>query len=82
MVEACGRFGAEVVPFLRQHAPAEEPLRSAVLARATREISIVNERGLAALFFVVEPRLALVLLPSGARALPTPFRGSDPGWGG
>ena len=38
VVEARGRLGSEVVSFLRQHAPEEEPLRSAVLARATREI--------------------------------------------
>ena len=56
MVEARGRLGAEVVPFLRQHAPAEEPLRSGVLARATREISIITQRGLAALLLAAEPR--------------------------
>ena len=30
VVEARGRLGAEVLPFLKQHAPAEEPLRSAL----------------------------------------------------
>ena len=55
-VEARGRLGAEVLPFLRQHAPAEGPLRSAVLARATREISIITQRGLAALLLAAEPR--------------------------
>ena len=58
VVEARGRLGAEVLPFLRQHAPAEEPLRSAVLARATREISIITKRGLAALLLAAEPRPA------------------------
>ena len=60
VVEARGRLGAEVLPFLRQHAPAEEPLRSAVLARATREISIITQRGLAALLLSAEPRPAVV----------------------
>ena len=60
VVEARGRRGAEVVPFLRQHVPAAEPLRSAVLARATREISITTQRGLAALFHAAEPRPAAV----------------------
>ena len=58
VVEARGRLGAEVLPFLRQHAPAEEPLRSAALARATREISIITQRGLAALLLAAEPRPA------------------------
>ena len=58
MVEARGRLGAEVLPFLRQHAPAEEPLRSAVMARATREISIITQTGLAALLLAAEPRPA------------------------
>ena len=58
VVEARGRLGAEVLPFLRQHAPAEEPLRSAVLARATREISIITQTGLAALLLAAEPRPA------------------------
>ena len=58
VVEARGRLGAEVLPFLRQHAPAEEPLRSAVLARATRELSIITQRGLAALLLAGEPRPA------------------------
>ena len=58
VVEARGRLGAEVLPFLRQHAPAEEPLSSAVLARATREISIITKRGLAALLLAAEPRPA------------------------
>ena len=56
VIEARGRLGAEVLPFLRQHAPAEEPLRSAVLARATRELSILTQRGLAALLLAAEPR--------------------------
>ena len=60
VVEARGRLGAEVVPFLRQHAPVEEPLRSAVLARATRDISNITQRGLAALFLGAEPRPAAV----------------------
>ena len=57
VVEARGRLGAEVLPFLRQHAPAEEPLRSAALARATRELSIITQRGLASLLLAAEPRL-------------------------
>ena len=60
VVEARGRLGAEVMPFLRQHAPAEEPLRSAVLARATLDISIITQRGLAAFFLAAEPRPAAV----------------------
>ena len=56
VVEARGRLGAEVMPFLRQHAPADPMLRSAVLARATREISILTQRGLAALLLAAEPR--------------------------
>ncbi len=56
VVEARGRLGAEVLPFLRQHAPAEEPLRSAAMARALREVSIVTQRGLAALLLAAEPR--------------------------
>ena len=56
VVEARGRLGAEVLPFLRQHAPAEEPLRSAVLARATRELSVIVQRGLASLLLAAEPR--------------------------
>ena len=56
VVEARGRLGAEVLPFLRQHAPAEEPLRSAALARATRELSIITQRGLASLLLAAEPR--------------------------
>ena len=55
-VEARGRLGAEVLPFLRQHAPAEEPLRSVALARATREVSIITQKGLAALLLAGEPR--------------------------
>ena len=58
VVEARGRLGAEVLPFLREHAPAEEPLRSAVMARATREISIITQKGLAALLLSAEPRPA------------------------
>jgi len=58
VVEARGRLGAEVLPFLRQHAPAEEPLRSVALARATRELSILTQRGLAALLLAGEPRPA------------------------
>ena len=56
VVEARGRLGAEVMPFLRQHALADPVLRSAVLARATREISILTQRGLAALLLAAEPR--------------------------
>ena len=56
VLEARGRLGAEVLPFLRQHAPAEEPLRSAALARATRELSILTQRGLASLLLAAEPR--------------------------
>ena len=44
------------MPFLKQHAPAEESLRSVVLATALREISIVTPRGLAALLLSAEPR--------------------------
>ena len=66
-VEARGRLGAEVLPFLRQHAPAEEPLRSAAMARVLREISIVTQKGLAALLLAAEPRPAAVcrLCPPG-----------------
>ena len=62
VVEARGRLGAEVLPFLRQHAHADEPLRSAVLARATRKISMlmITQRGLAALLLTAEPRPAAV----------------------
>jgi len=60
VVEARGRLGAEVLPFLRQHAPAEEPLRSAAMARVLREISIVTQQGLAALLLAAEPRPAAV----------------------
>ena len=60
VVEARGRLGAEVLPFLRQHAPAEEPLRSAVLARALHDISIITQQGLAALLLAAEPRPATV----------------------
>ena len=60
VVEARGRLGAEVLPFLRQHAPAEEPLRSAVLARATRALSVIVQRGLASLLLAAEPRPAAV----------------------
>ena len=56
VVEARGRLGSEVLPFLRQHAPGDEPHRSAVLARATRDISIITQRGLAALLLAAEPR--------------------------
>ena len=56
VVEARARLGAEVLPFLRQHAPADPVLRSAVLARATREVSILAQRGLAALLLAAEPR--------------------------
>ena len=56
VVEARGRLGAEVLPFLRQHAPADPVLRSAVLARATRELSIITQRGLAALLLAAESR--------------------------
>ena len=44
------------MPFLKQHALAEEPLRSAVLARALRDISIITQQGLAALLLAAEPR--------------------------
>ena len=60
VVEARGRLGEEVLPFLRHHAPAEEPLRSAVLARALRDISIITKQGLAALLLAAEPRPASV----------------------
>ena len=60
VVEARGRLGSEVLSFLRQHAPEKEPLRSAVLTRATREISIITQRGLAALLLSAEPRPAVV----------------------
>ena len=60
VVEARGRLGPEVLSFLRKHAPAEEPLRSAVLARAAREISIITQRSLAALPLSAEPRPVLV----------------------
>ena len=56
VVEARGRLGAEVLPFLRQHAPVEEPQRSAALARATRELSIITQQGLASLLLAAEPR--------------------------
>ena len=56
VVEARGRLGAEVMPFLRQHAPADPVVRSAVLARATREVSIITQQGLAALLLASEPR--------------------------
>ena len=58
VVEARGRLGAEVLPFLRQHAPADPVLRSAVMARATRELSTLTQRGLAALLLAAEPRPA------------------------
>ena len=60
VVEARGRLRSEVLAFLRQHAPEKEPLRSAVLTRATREISIITQRGLAALLLSAEPRPAVV----------------------
>ena len=61
MVEARGRLGAEVLPFLKQHAPAEEPLlRSTVLARALRDIAVITQHGLAALLLAAEPRPAAV----------------------
>ena len=60
VVEARGRLGADVLSFLRQHALAEEPLRSAVLARATREISISTQRGVAAPLLAAERRPAAV----------------------
>ena len=49
-----------MLPFLRQHAPAEEPRRSAVLARALHDISIITQQGLAALLLAAEPRPAMV----------------------
>ena len=58
VVEARGRRGAENLPFLRLHARAEEPLRCVMLARATREISIITQRFLAALLLAAEPRRA------------------------
>ena len=60
VVEARGRLGVEVLPFLRQHAPAEEPRRSAVLARALHDISTITQQGLAALLLAAEPRPATV----------------------
>ena len=60
VVEARGRLGAEVLPFLKQHAPAEEPFRSAVLARALRDISVITQQGFAALLLAAEPRPAAV----------------------
>ena len=51
-----GRLGEEVLPFLKQHAPAEEPLRSTVLARALRDIAAITQHGLAALLLAAEPR--------------------------
>ena len=39
VVEARGRLGAEVLPFLRQHAPADEPHRSAASAARTQRIT-------------------------------------------
>ena len=60
VVEARSRLGAEVLPFLNQHASAEEPLRSAVLARALHDISIFTQQGLAALLLTAEPRPAMV----------------------
>ena len=58
VVEARGRLGAVVVAFLRQHAPMEELLRSAALARAMREVSIITQRGLAALLLAAERPVA------------------------
>ena len=73
------------MPFLRQHAPAEELLRSAVLARATREISIITQRGLAASFLAAEPRTNVVQSLKGPGALPVFAAGhvcpSEPPWG-
>ena len=60
VVDARGRLGAEALPFLKQHALAEEPLRSAVLARALRDISIITQQGLAASLIAAEPRPATV----------------------
>ena len=60
VVEARGRLGAEVLPFLKQHASAEEPLRSAVLARALHDISIFTQQDLAASLLAAEPRPAMV----------------------
>ena len=56
VVEARGRLGSEVLAFLKQHAPAEESLRSVVLATALREISIITQLGLARLLLSAEPR--------------------------
>ena len=67
MVEARGRLGAEVLPFLKQHAPAEEPLRSAVLARALRDIAVITQHGLAALLLAAEPRPVVATLWATAR---------------
>ena len=58
------------LPFLRQHSPADEPLRSAVLARATREISTITQRCLAALLLAAEPRPAAVQPHSGLGTIP------------
>ena len=41
-------------------APAEEPLRSAVLARALRDIAVITQHDLAALLLAAEPRPAAV----------------------
>ena len=41
---------------MKQHAPAEESLYSVVLASALRDISIVTQRGVAALLLSAEPR--------------------------
>ena len=60
VVEARGRLGEEVLPFLRHHAPAEELLRSAMLSRALRDISIITQQGLASLLIAAEPRPASV----------------------
>ena len=63
---------------MRQHAPAEEPLRSAVLSRATREISIMTQLGLAALLLAAEPRPVVFQLPGSlsARLVCASLRGS------
>ena len=58
------------MPFRKQHALAKEPLRSAILARALRDVSIITQRGPAALLLAAEPRTAALLPPSGLAALP------------
>ena len=76
VVEARGRLGAEVLPFLKQHAPAEEPRRSAVLARALHDISIITQQGLAALLLASRgpPRCSRLRCPP---LCPRPLRATS-----